>query len=89
MYRRLSVNFDLNKKSICLTVGDHAFCTACRPSSLIVFTTENLFMNNMVLPSSIRQNAITDASAWEPQDLQTAQPWSVSLTAEQDYDLLT
>ena len=46
-------------------------------------------MNNMVLPSSIRQNAITDASAWEPQDLQPDQTWSVSLTAEQVNDLLS
>ena len=46
-------------------------------------------MNNMVLPSSIRQNAITDASAWEPQDLQPDQTWSVSLTAEQVDDLLS
>ena len=43
----------------------------------------------MVLPSSIRQNAITDASAWEPQDLQPDQTWSVSLTAGQVDDLLS
>jgi hypothetical protein len=41
------------------------------------------------LPTSIHNNAITDASAWQPQDLYPDQTWNVSLTDEQVDDLLS
>jgi len=46
-------------------------------------------MKNTALPTSIHRNTITDASAWQPQDLYPDQTWNVSLTTEQVNDLLS